>query len=188
VGSNVPAPEDACTLPGLLAAVDRVGEPEAAPLTRDIEAVYVAEPEDDTLFGPNKLVFTLKLAAAAPLQAGGRFRVYFYVPATGRFVRLNVSPGPSGNTYGHLDQDPVTGAHNTLFADGALDRVVYNPDGTLQIAIDKARLGVRTGETLLAVHADSLPGETGLNVTREEAGYFDYEVVGNDFCKRGGSR
>lgn len=180
VGSNAPTPEAACTLPGLLAAVDRVGEAEAAPLTRDIEAIFVAEPEDETLFGPNKLVFTLQLAAAAPLQAGARFRVYFYVPATGRFVRLNVSPGPSGNTYGHLDQDPVTGAHNTLFADGALDNVVYNPDGTIQIVIDKAKLGVRPGDTLLAVHADSQPSENGLNVTREEAGYFDYKVVG---CK-----
>jgi fibronectin type III domain protein len=183
VGSNAPTPAAACALPGLLAAVDRVGEPEAAPLTRDIEAVYVAEPKGDTLFGPNKLVFTLRLAAPAPLQGGARFRVFFYVPATGRFVRLNVSPGPSGNTYGHLDQDPVTGNHNTLFPDGQLDAVVYNPDGTIHIVIDKDKLGVRTGETLLAVHADSLPTETGFNVTREEAGYFDYKVVGNDFCK-----
>jgi hypothetical protein len=186
VGTNAPAPEAACTLPGLLAAVDRVGEPEAAPLTRDIEAIFVAEPNDEATFGPNKLVFTLQLAAPAPLQAGARFRVYFYVPATGRFVRLNVSPGTSGNTYGHLDQDPVTGAHNTLFADGALDQVVYNLDGTIQIVIAKDKLGVRTGDTLLAVHADSLPTETGLNITREEAGYFDYKVVGNDFCRSKG--
>jgi hypothetical protein len=180
VGSNAPTPGAACTLPGLLAAVDQVGEPEAAPLTRDVEAIFVAEPTDETLFGPNKLVFTLQLAAAAPLQAGARFRVYFYVPATGRFVQLNVSPGTSGNTYGHFDQDPVTGAHNTLFADGELDQVVYNPDGTLQIVIDKDKLGVRAGDTLLAVHADSQPAEAGLNVTREEAGYFDYKVAG---CK-----
>ncbi|HKH46802.1 MAG TPA: fibronectin type III domain-containing protein [Thermoanaerobaculia bacterium] len=180
VGTNAPAPEASCTLPGLLGAVDRVGEPEAAPLTRDVEAIFVAEPKDETLFGPNKLVFTLQLAAAAPLQGGARFRVYFYVPATGRYVRLNVSPGTSGNTYGHFDQDPVTGAHNTLFADGELDQVVYNPDGTIQIVIDKGKLGVRAGDTLLAVHADSLPAETGLNVTLEEAGYFDYKVAG---CK-----
>jgi hypothetical protein len=123
-------------------------------------------------------VFTLQLAAAAPLQAGARFRVYFYVPATGRFVQLNVSPGTSGNTYGHLDQDPVTGAHNTLFVDGQLDQVVYNPDGTLQIVIAKDKLGVDVGDTLLAAFADSQPAEAGLNVTREEAGYFDYKVVG----------
>jgi hypothetical protein len=182
VGSNAPAPEAACTLPGLLAAVDRVGEPEAAPLTRDVEAIYVAEPDDASLFGPNKLVFTLQLAAAAPLQAGARFRLYFYVPATGRYVRLNVSPGTSGNTYGHLAQDPVTGTHNTLFTDGTLDQVVYNPDGTLQIAIDKSKLGVHSGDTLLSVYADSLPGETGLNITLEEAGYFDYKLAGNDVC------
>ncbi len=186
VGDNAPTPEAACTLPGLRAAVDRVGEPEAAPLTRDIQEVFVAEPEDETLFGPNKLVFTLKLAAPAPLQGGARFRVFLYVPATGRFVRLNVSPGTSGNTYGHLDQDPASGAHNTLFPDGTLDAVVYNLDGTIQIVIDKDKLGVRTGETLLAVHADSLPSETGFNITREEAGYFDYKVVGNDFCSRRG--
>jgi hypothetical protein len=178
VGTNAPAPETACTLPGLLAAVDRVGEPEAAPLTRDIEAIFVAEPEDETLFGPNKLVLTLQLAAGAPLQLGARFRVFFYVSSTGRYVRLNVSPGTSGNTYGHLDQDPVTGTHNTLFADGLLDQVVYNPDGALQIVIDKSKLGVSAGDSLLAVHADSLPAETGLNITTEEAGYFDYKVVG----------
>ncbi|HEX5760415.1 MAG TPA: fibronectin type III domain-containing protein [Thermoanaerobaculia bacterium] len=183
VGTNAPTPEAACTLPGLRAAVDRVGEPEAAPLTRDVEAIFIAEPEDETAFGPNKLVFTLQLAAWAPLQAGARFRIFFYVPATGRFVRLNVSPGTSGNTYGHLDQDPVTGAHNTLFPDGQLDAVVYQPDGSIQIAIDKAKLGVVAGDKLLAVHADSLPGETGLNVTREEAGYFDYTVVGSAACR-----
>jgi hypothetical protein len=182
VGSNAPAPEAACTLPGLLAAVDRVGETEAAPVTRDIEAIFVAEPADETLFGANKLVFTLQLAAAAPLQAGARFRVYFYVSSTGRFVRLNVSPGTSGNTYGHFDQDPVTGVHNTLFADGQLDQVVYTPDGTIQIVIDKDKLGVSSGDTLLAVHADSQPAETGSNITREEAGYFDYKLVGNDVC------
>src|SRR4028118_1655591 len=88
VGSNVGTPEAACTLPGLRAAVDQVGEAEAAPLTRDIESIFVAEPEDESLFGPNKLVFTLKLAASAPLQGGASFRLYFYVPATGRFVRL----------------------------------------------------------------------------------------------------
>jgi hypothetical protein len=184
VGTNAPTPEAACALPGLLAAVDRVGEPEAAPLTRDIEAIYVAEPEDETLFGPNKLVFTLQLAAPAPLQAGARFRLYFYVSATGRLVQLNVSPATSGNTYGHFDQDPVTGNHNTLFADGNLDAVVYKTDGSIQIVIDKAKLGVQAGDSLLSVYADSQPTETGLNITREEAGYFDYKVIGNDFCTR----
>lgn len=182
VGSNAPTPEAACALPGLLGAVDRVGEPEAAPLTRDIEAIYIAEPEDETLFGANKLVFTLQLAASAPLQAGARFRVYFYVSSTGRFVVLNASPGTSGNTYGHYDQHAVSGDHNTLFNDGALDAVVYKTDGALQIVIDKAKLGVRAGDTLLAVHADSQPADTGSNITREEAGYFDYKVIGNDFC------
>ena len=182
VGSNAPTPEAACALPGLLAAVDRVGEPEASPLTRDIEAIYIAEPEDETQFGANKLVFTLQLAASAPLQAGARFRVYFYVPATRRYVSLNVSPGPSGNTYGHFDQHPVSGNHNTLFTDGSLDAVVYKPDGSIQIVIDKAKLGVRAGDSLLSVFADSQPAETGSNITREEAGYFDYKVIGNDFC------
>lgn len=184
VGSNAPTPEASCTLPGLLGAVDRVGESEAAPLTRDVQAIFVAEPEDETLFGPNKLVFTLQLAASAPLQGGARFRVYFYVPATKRFVRLNVSPGTSGNNYGHYDQDPVTGDHNAQFVDGALDSVVYKTDGTIQIAIDKDKLGVRAGDALLAIHADSQPSDTGSNITREEAGYFDYQVVGKDFCTR----
>src|SRR4028118_566286 len=146
VGSNVGTPEAACTLPGLRAAVDQVGEAEAAPLTRDIESIFVAEPEDESLFGPNKLVFTLKLAASAPLQGGASFRLYFYVPATGRFVRLNVSP-TSGNTYGHLDQDPVTGVHNTAFNDGTIDQVVYKTDGSVQIAIGTERLGGGTGGT-----------------------------------------
>jgi hypothetical protein len=183
VGSNAPTPEAACTLPGLLGAIDRVGEPEAAPLTRDIEAIYVSEPEDETLFGPNKLVFTLRLAASAPLQGGARFRTYFYVPATGRYVVLNVSPLTSGNTYGHYDQDPVSGDHNTLTIDGNLDAAVYKPDGSIQVVIDNAKLGVHAGDSLLSVYADSLPSETGLNITREEAGYFDYKVIGNDFCK-----
>ena len=183
VGSFAPTPEAACALPGLLAAVDRVGEPEAAPLTRDVEAIYVAEPEDDSLYGPNKLVFTLKLAQAAPLQGGGRFRVFFYVPATGRLVRLNASPGTSGNTFGHMDRHPITGDHNTFVLDGDLDAVEYGLDGTVRIVIDKDRIGVRTGETLLAVYADSLPSETGANITLEEAGYFDYRIVGNDFCR-----
>ena len=182
VGENVPDVTAACTLPGVAAAVDRVGEPEALPATRDIAAVFVAEPGEDAGLGANRLVFTLQLAESAPLQAGGRFRIYFYVPSTGRYVQLNVSPGTSGNRYGHYDQDPVTGAHNTLFSDGNLDQVVYNVDGSITVAIDKAKLGLQPGDELLSVYADSLPGETGLNVTREEAGYFDYRLVPAGTC------
>lgn len=71
------------------------------------------------------------------------------------------SPWTSGNVYGHYDQNPVSGDHNTLFNDGALDAVVYKTDGSLQIVIDKAKLGVRAGDTLLSAFADSQPSDTG---------------------------
>ena len=52
--------------------------------------------------------------------------------------------------------------------------------------MDKSALGISTGDQLLQINGRSLPGATGTNTTTEEAGYFDYTLVGNDYCARNG--
>jgi hypothetical protein len=181
VGDNVPAFTDACALPGFQIAVDRTGEPEASPLSRDIARVYVAEPEDMA----GKLVFTLKFAQAAPPNQGGpTVRVFFDLPNGGKHMRLQMSAQGAG-TYGHIDKDP-NGVHNFYINEGSLDAATYQTDGTLRLVIAKSKLGVETGATLLGIYATTWPSAASANVTTEEAGYVDYTLRGNDFCATGG--
>lgn len=176
VGDNVPDFAAACNFPGRPMAIDLADESEAQPPSRDITAIHVAEPETDL----GKIAFTLTFTEDAPPDQGNaRFRVYFYVPKTGKFVVLNVRGGT--RTYGYFSQDPNTGVHNTLFNEGDLDSATF-AGGRLRMVIDKTKLGIETGDELLQVFADSQPGPVNSNVTREEAGYFEYTLIGNEFC------
>lgn len=182
VGDNVPPYADACALPGLRVAVDRTGEPEASPLSRDIEELYIAEPEDM----PGKIVFTIRYAQAAPPNQGGpTSRFFFDLPNGGKRVRLQMSAQGAG-TYGRMEKNPITGVHNTYTNEGNLDAATYQTDGTLRLVLDKSKLGLQNGDTLLSVYATTWPGAASANVTTEEAGYVDYTLRGNDFCANGG--
>ena len=184
IGDNVLPATDACTLPGISMAVDRTGEPEAAPATRDIAEIFVAEPEDM----PGMLVFSLQFDQAAPPNQGGgpTTRVFFDLPNGGQRIRLQVSGAAGAGTYGHIQADPTTGIHNTYIADGVLDAGSGFVSGTSRFVIAKEKLGLATGDTLKSVYGLTLPPGAGSNITTEEAGYFDYTLLGNDFCAKGG--
>ena len=180
VGTNVPDYASGCSLPGRLMAIDRTQEPEAAEPNRDVSAVYVAEPPNDSEFGANKIIFTVQTVAPTGDANGARVRIFFYNLATGKFQRLDQAGGIS-----HLDQDPNTGVHDTVFSDGQIDEVRFNADGTINYIVDKAQLGVSTGDLLSQVWVETLTTGAASNITTEEAGYFDYQLIGNEFCVDG---
>lgn len=181
VGDGAPSPQDACALPGLKAAVDRTLEPEAQPPSRDLAEIYVAEPEDM----PGMIVFTIRTAAQQPPDATEAiYHLYFDLPNGGKRYQLEMSS--AGAEYGRLEQNPDTGEHDSYVKEGDLDAASAFADGEVRMVLPKDAIGVRSTDTLLGVYADSWPSLASANVTVDEAGYFDYKVVGNDFCKNGG--
>ncbi|HEX4895078.1 MAG TPA: hypothetical protein VFV11_01955 [Solimonas sp.] len=181
VGTNAPTPGDACTLPGLKVAVDRTLEPEAQPATRDLAEVYIAEPEDM----PGMIVFTLKTSVPLPPDlTQAVYHVYFDLPNGGKRYQLEMSG--AGAEYGRLEQSPETGEHNTYVKEGDLDAASAFADGEVRMVLPKEAIGLRNTDVLQAVYADSWPSLVSSNITVDEAGYVDYKIVGNDFCKNGG--
>lgn len=188
VGDNAPTPELACTLPGLKTAVDTTGEAEAiAPLFRDIEEMYVAEPED--MLG--KVVVSLRISQAAPQQGGNDFYLWFdsstLKDRTWRArigsdaMPLQFWDGTTRPTDDTLDTQRVYTSAGVLEEGSG-----FTSDGFVRFVLDKKKLGLATGDKLLAVNGRSLPATRTNNILTEEAGYFDYTRVGNDYCTRGG--
>lgn len=187
---NAPTPQLACVLPGWKVATDLVGEAEASPLTRDISEIYAAEPEDM----PGKLVVTLRAAVPAPpTQNGANFQIYFGIEGVTETWRASINS--AGETLEFWDGE-VEPTDDTLdwqrvyktHADG-LDKEAsgFTTDGFVRFVLDKQALGLENGSRLLAVTGWTYPSSaSSSNVTREESGYFDYTLVGNDFCEKGG--
>ena len=188
VGDNAPTPELACALPGLKTATDNTGEAEAvAPLFRDIAEMYVAEPEDM----PGKIVVSLKISQAAPQQGGNDFYLWFdsstQKDRTWR-ARIGSDAMPLQYWDGHvIPTDDTLDFQREYTAAGTLDEGSgFTSDGFVRFVLDKATLGLVTGDKLLAVNGRSLPATRTNNILTEEAGYFDYTLVGNDYCAKGG--
>ena len=187
VGDGAVDYQAACALPGVQMAIDRTQEPEAQPAQRDITAVFVAEPED--LAGT--LAFTMATVAPTPPDQGGsRFFVYFDIaPAGARYELSMVGDGTGGVTtaVNRRIPDPTTGNLDGRELMGELNAAsAFNTDGSVSMVLDKALIGVDRGSTLLQIYASTLTGGAGSNILTEEAGYFDYTLVGNDFCSSGG--
>lgn len=188
---NAPTPELACQLPGWKLATDLTGEAEASPLTRDIAEVYVAEPEDN----PGKLVVSFKVAQAAPpTQNGANFQIYFGIEGVNEKTwRASVNSAAKTLDYWDGTVEPTDDTLDyqrvyTAFADG-IDAAAsgFTTDGFVRFVLNKEALGLKNGSRLLAVTGWSYPSSaSSSNVTREESGYFDYTLIGNDFCANGG--
>jgi hypothetical protein len=186
-----PTPQLACALPGWKVASDLVGEAEASPLTRDIREIYVSEPADM----PGKLVVALRAAQAAPpTQNGANFQIYFGIEGVNdKTWRASVNSGGETLEYwdGTVELTDDTLDHQrvyTAFAEG-LDTTAsgFTLDGFVRFVLNKDALGLANGSRLLAVTGWSYPSSaSSSNVTREESGYFDYTLAGNDFCEKGG--
>lgn len=188
VGDHVFPQEMGCTLPGIKVATDATGEFEAiAPPFRDISEMYVAEPEDM----PGKIVLSTRISQAAPQQGGNDFYLWFDSSTQkDRTWRGRIGPdamplqfwdGTTIPTDDTLDQQrSYTGAGTLEEGSG------ITSDGFVRFVLDKAKLGLATGDKMLAVNGRSLPFTRTNNILTEEAGYFDYTLVGNDFCAKGG--
>lgn len=179
--------EDGCALPGIQMAVDRTGEPEAQGPQRDLTGMFVAEPEDL----PGTLAFNLPTVLAVPPDQGGdAFFVYFDVgPGGQRYELRTQGDGAGGLTTGVFRQvpDETTGNLDGVEQIGELNEATaFNTDGSLTMVVDKALLEIAQGDTLLQIYGSTLPGAAGSNILTEEVGYFDYTLVGNDYCTRGG--
>lgn len=172
----------ACALPGVQMAIDRTLEPEAQPVARDLTGIWVAEPEDL----PGTLAITLTTVTPQPPDQGNhRFYVAFDVAPAGERFQLFMQGTTA--TVSRRVPDQATGNWNALEALGPLnENSSFNTDGSVTFVVDKAVLGVDTGDTLLQIYAYTLTTGAGSNILTEEAGYFDYTLVGNDYCSRGG--
>ncbi|MES2684053.1 MAG: GlyGly-CTERM sorting domain-containing protein [Pseudomonadota bacterium] len=188
VGDNVFPQEMGCTLPGIQIATDATGEFEAiAPAFRDISEMYIAEPEDM----PGKIVVSTRISQAAPQQGGNDFYLWFDSSTQkDRTWRGRIGPdamplqfwdGRLMLTDDQMDQTRSYTAAGTLEAGSGI-----TADGFVRFVLDKAKLGLATGDQMLSVNGRSLPFTRTNNILTEEAGYFDYKLVGNDFCAKGG--
>lgn len=189
VGDNLFPQEMGCTLPGIKIATDATGEFEAiAPAFRDISEMYIAEPEDM----PGKVVVSTRLSQAAPQQGGTNDFYLWFDSSTqkDRTWRGRIGPdamplqfwdGTVVPTDDGMDQTRSYTAAGTLEAGSG-----FTSDGFVRFVLDKAKLGLTTGDRMLAVNGRSLPFSRTNNILTEEAGYFDYTLVGNDFCAKGG--
>ena len=188
VGDNAPTPAEACALPGIKIATDTTGEAEAiAPPFRDISEMYIAEPENL----PGKVVVSLRISQAAPQQGGNDFYLWFdsskQKDRTWR-ARIGSDAMPLQFWDGTVELTEDTLDHRRVYtAAGNLEEGSgFTSDGFVRFVLDKAKLGLGTGDRLLAVNGRSLPATRTNNILTEEAGYFDYTLQGNDFCARGG--
>ena len=189
VGDNLFPQEKGCTLPGIKIATDATGEFEAiAPAFRDISEMYVAEPENM----PGKIVVSTRLSQAAPMQGGTNDFYLWFDSSTqkDRTWRGRIGPdamplqfwdGKVVPTDDQMDQTRSYTAAGTLETGSG-----FTADGFVRFVLDKAKLGLATGDSLLAVNGRSLPFTRTNNILTEEAGYFDYKLVGNDYCAKGG--
>lgn len=184
VGQNAPHPELSCGFPGQVYA-DRTTEGAAFP-NNDIASFSIAEPSNM----PGKIVFVVNNVHPELTPAGNSdFYIFFDPPHGGKSYKLDLTnmevtfyqnnqfvsdcgspPISQCRDWQHLaDLDPASGVQ---------------PDGSVWLVIDKAQLGIQTGDVLLgiAVREDTVGNPSGVLATDYAGGRQDYLVVGNDFC------
>lgn len=190
VGQNAPRPQLSCSLPGQVYN-DRTGEGGTQP-NNDITNFSIAEPSDM----PGKLVFVINNAQPTLVQNGNSlFYVYFDPPTGGIRYRLRYSADPTAsvNEIGRGqdgdfidDPTPETGGQfrNWTVVSTLEPGSGIQPDGSVRFIVDKAKLGINTGDVLLgvAVREDSAHSPSGVISADYAGGRQDYLVVGNDFC------
>ncbi|MFL6513692.1 MAG: dockerin type I domain-containing protein [Chthoniobacterales bacterium] len=190
VGQNAPQPQLSCSLPGQV-YTDRTGEGGTEP-NNDIASFSIAEPSDM----PGKLVFVINNAQPNLVQNGNSlFYVYFDPPTGGVRYRLRYSADSSAPVNeigrgqdGDFTDDPTPetgGQFRNWTVIGTLESGSgIQPDGSVRFIIDKAKLGIKTGDVLLgvAIREDAAHSPSGVLAADYAGGRQDYTVVGNDFC------
>ncbi len=190
VGQNAPQPQLSCTLPGQV-YTDRIGEGGTQP-NNDIASFSIAEPHDM----PGKLVFVINNNQPNLVQNGNSlFYVYFDPPTGGIRYRMRYSTNPAAPVNeiatgrdGDFTNDPtpeVGGEFRnwTVISPLAAGSGIQ-ADGSVRFIVDKAALGINTGDVLygVAVREDTANSPSGVLSADYAGGRQDYLVVGNDFC------
>jgi hypothetical protein len=192
VGQNAPQPWLSCTLPGQV-YTDRTGEGAAYP-NNDIATFSIAEPSNM----PGKVVFVINNAQPNLVQNGNSiFYVYFDPPSGGIRYRLRYSADPSAplNEIGVGRDNDFTNDPTPEVGGEFRNWTVISPlesgsgiqaDGSVRFIVDKAALGINTGDVILgvAVREDTSQNPSGVLATDYAGGRQDYLVVGNDFCTK----
>ena len=184
VGQNAPHPELSCTLPGQVYQ-DRVGEG-AAYANNDIASFGIAEPQNM----PGKLVFVIN-NAHPELTAGSNsdYYVFFDPPRGGLSYKLSLTDKEvtyykNGQYVSNCGTEGVSDCRDWKHAAALDPSSGVQPDGSVWLVIDKAQLGINTGDVLLGVsiREDTAGNPSGVLASDYAGGRQDYLVVGNDFC------
>ncbi|MGH8539749.1 MAG: PKD domain-containing protein, partial [Stenotrophobium sp.] len=190
----------ACTPPGVLLLTSPKGsaslegqDPQMGNGSDDLLATYLAEPGNLS----NKLVFTMQVVSLSTVPAGYRWVTYFSAKGADYYVSMGTANGPSPVfTYGSHQLLPGAGA-STFQQLGTLDAASnFNANGTITLILDKAALGLKTGDILSNISTSvrtSAPDDptgtvaAGSGLTVDGAGDpSNYRLVGNDTCASGG--
>ena len=186
-----PSDEKSCELPGLTRITSPAGTTglaESGTGQEDIRQAWIAEPTDM----PGKIVFTIKVAnlGTQPLPSH-RWYYYFNLPEdpTNYWVAMTTDTVTPAFEYGtNATLDTPAAAVGTFTTEGSLDPASnFQPDGTIQLVMDKATLGIDDGTTLtgLAISVRQTTNTVnGVGLTVDSAGTnLDYTLVGNDQCQ-----
>ena len=184
VGQNAPKPELSCTVPGQL-YFDRTTEGGTHP-TNDIASFGIAEPYNM----PGKLVFVINNAEPALVPGGNSvFTVFFDPPSGGKSYKVSLSDMEvtfyqNGQFVSDCGTPPVSQCRDWQHAADLDPASGIQPDGSVWLVIDKADLGIQTGDVLLgiSVREDTAGNPSGVFLSDYAGGRQDYVVVGNDFC------
>ncbi|HJT82120.1 MAG TPA: fibronectin type III domain-containing protein [Chthoniobacterales bacterium] len=184
VGQNAPQPQLSCTLPGQV-FLDRTSEGGTFP-NNDIASFSVAEPSNM----PGKVVFVINNAHPELVQNGhSDFYVFFDPPSGGKSYKLSLTDMEvtfykNGQFVSDCGAPPISQCRDWQHAADLDPASGIQPDGSVRLVIDKAQLGIKTGDVLLgiAIREDTTGNPSGVLATDYAGGRQDYLVVGNDFC------
>jgi hypothetical protein len=186
VGQNAPHPEFSCALPGQV-YYDRVGEGAAYP-NNDIASFSIAEPANM----PGKIVFVINnVRPDLTSLAQSEYYVFFDPPRGGVSYRLNLKSGnvefyKNGQFVTDCGAPPISECRDWQPVMPLDPGSGVQPDGSVWLVIDKAKLAIKNGDVLLgiAVREDTAQNPSGVLASDYAGGRQNYLVVGNDYCSR----
>jgi hypothetical protein len=195
---STPPQTNPCTLPGVLVSTDPTGDQLLAPQNTDldIQSVSVAEPNQSG--GPNKLVFTLKVASLATVLPSRQWRIIWTppaapTPATDRYY-VGMSSNSSASPTITFDFGEVTSNGNVPVPMGTSADPspqisgTFTSGGVIQITIANSAVGnPGAGTTLNNLTARTTTGgptsPIGAGTSTDAGGLGSYTLVGNTACR-----
>jgi hypothetical protein len=184
VGQNAPQPQLSCSLPGQV-YTDRTTEG-GTNTNNDIASFSIAEPKNM----PGKLVFVVN-NVHPELTAGANsdYYIFFDPPRGGLSYRLDLTNMEAtfyknGQYVSNCGTEMISDCRDWKHAADLDPTSGVQPDGSVWVVIDKASLGIQTGDVLLgiAIREDTVGNPSTVLASDYAGGRQNYLVVGNDFC------